>query len=147
MTRFSADVNALVQGTETFERLMQRCRPAYARFVRDIRGTAPDFRPFVPGEEGADAWVVADFEPADICADEDEGSEGKAGCRGTPKPMYLDDVRAHIQQYVITLLHARGDPVNVKSRQVTHARAPPQRAFRRQGRADTAVLHGVVNAQ
>lgn len=140
MTRFSTDVNALVQGTETFERLMQRCRPAYARFVRDVRGTAPDFRPFVPGEDGADTWVVADFEPADVCVDESEMGEGT-------KPMYLNDVRAHIQQYVVFLLRALDCLTNAEIRQLAHARAPPQRALRRQSRVDTAVLRRVGNTQ
>ncbi|KAJ7653846.1 P-loop containing nucleoside triphosphate hydrolase protein [Mycena rosella] len=43
---FVGDLHVLLEGVPRADGLLQTIRPAQARFRRDIRGTAPDFRPF-----------------------------------------------------------------------------------------------------
>jgi hypothetical protein len=93
VTVFQREVGALVQGEEAYERLIQRCRPAYFRLKRDIRGTAPRFVPFLRNED------PRDFD-ADFCAElELPGeTEAKEEEEVLPEVMYLDDVRKHIEK-------------------------------------------------
>ena len=93
---FSSDVGALVQGAESFERLMQHCRPAYARFKRDIRGTAPDFVPFTCGEDPFN-FKSPVFEPD---TEDEEDLDSGIELYDSQKTMHLDAVRQHIQKYV-----------------------------------------------
>ena len=46
VTNFSYDVSHLVKGADSFEQLLQRCRPAYAQLKEKIWSTVPDYRPF-----------------------------------------------------------------------------------------------------
>ncbi|KAF8839203.1 hypothetical protein BDN67DRAFT_906031 [Paxillus ammoniavirescens] len=46
VNEFCAAFKSVVDGTSSDKRLAQRNRALYAIFKRDIRGTAPDFRPF-----------------------------------------------------------------------------------------------------
>lgn len=73
---------------------MQKCRPAYARLKRDIRGTAPDFRPFTAGQD-ASSYTPPVFEPESAAqSDSDSDNDGEPA----EAPMNLDDVRKHIQR-------------------------------------------------
>ncbi|KIJ57924.1 hypothetical protein HYDPIDRAFT_120172 [Hydnomerulius pinastri MD-312] len=51
ISAFSDAFKGTVSGTSSDKSLAQRNRALYALFKRDIRGTAPDFRPFHPPEE------------------------------------------------------------------------------------------------
>ncbi|EKM56235.1 uncharacterized protein PHACADRAFT_207519 [Phanerochaete carnosa HHB-10118-sp] len=46
ITSFCDKVQSLIRGAESHERLIQKCRPAYKTFKRDIRRTAPQFKPY-----------------------------------------------------------------------------------------------------
>ncbi|KAF8839213.1 hypothetical protein BDN67DRAFT_906024 [Paxillus ammoniavirescens] len=48
---FCAAFKGIIDGTGSDKRLAQRNRALYADFKRDIRGTAPDFRPFANPEQ------------------------------------------------------------------------------------------------
>ena len=87
VTGFASDVGALVKGIETFERLLQKCRPAYAKFKLDIRSTAPDFVPFTDSDDSSQ-YAPPIFEP---------GDEAGVMCG---EIMNLDYVRKHIQRWV-----------------------------------------------
>ncbi|KAJ3559507.1 hypothetical protein NM688_g311 [Phlebia brevispora] len=95
VTTFSTDVEHLIQGRESYQRLIQRCRPAYTQFRYDIRRTAPKMRPF----------EKADYDTGETF---DVVSEGGGGLGVTSMlyhgksaqktgAMYLRDVRTHIQ--------------------------------------------------
>jgi len=85
VTGFSTEVAQLIRGSEGYEQLIQQCRPAFAKFKQDIRSTAPDFRPFTDERD----------EPREECVpEEDMGGSVPV----TPDPMYLSDVRDHIQR-------------------------------------------------
>ena len=90
VTTFSREVGLLIEGEEAFERLLQRCRPAYLRLKHDIRGTAPRFIPFLRNEDtkGFDASWNAESESTS------EDEDGQA----LSEVMYLDDVKTHIQK-------------------------------------------------
>lgn len=81
------DVQSLISGAEGSERLLQKCRPAHQRFKFSILSTAPNFRPFRSDKE--------DSTTLKFTIDEDDNNpEG----RTARKPMYLDDVKSHIQK-------------------------------------------------
>lgn len=139
VTRFSRDVAQLVQGSETFESLLQLCRPAYAQFKIDIRLTMPQFRPFkdvyeeqrVPQSEVCEAaeevklpvprygvYAVEKVEqeaPRVLIVPSPTTSDPEhIGTSSTPVepdgttydippalPMYLQDVRKHIERSVL----------------------------------------------
>lgn len=83
------DVQALVNGTEGFERLLQRCRPAHRQLKYNILSTAPNFRPFkTAGNDSKDFKAVVDLDDADF------QTVGKL----TSKALYLDDVKTYIQR-------------------------------------------------
>ncbi|KAH8091801.1 P-loop containing nucleoside triphosphate hydrolase protein [Cristinia sonorae] len=94
VTAFSGDVERLVRGTDNFEYLLQKCRPAYRTFKHHVRSTCPDLRPF------SDASV----EPHDDTAAQQQFDAGvglepmSEGWSPFAAPMYLNDVRVHIDQ-------------------------------------------------
>ena len=45
ITSFCNDVQSLIRGSEAYERLIQKCNPAYKAFKSNIKRTAPQFRP------------------------------------------------------------------------------------------------------
>ncbi|KAI0088919.1 P-loop containing nucleoside triphosphate hydrolase protein [Irpex rosettiformis] len=93
VTSFSHQVGSLIEGEEAFERLLQRCRPAYLRLKHDIRGTAPRFMPFMKNEDTKGFDVDWKIEP-DVSVLE----EGDEGCRELSEVMHLDDVKKHIEK-------------------------------------------------
>ena len=91
VTAFSTDVDHIIQGRESYERLIQRCRPAYASFKYDIRSTAPKMRPFEKPELDTDASIdIADDSVGDLV--------NLKLFSSTTKTMYLRDVRRHIER-------------------------------------------------
>ncbi|EKM56257.1 uncharacterized protein PHACADRAFT_140877 [Phanerochaete carnosa HHB-10118-sp] len=94
VTGFSDDVGALIKGTESFERLIQQCRPAYKRFKRDIYGTKPDYLPFTTNEDTS-GFTSPVFEP-DV-TEEDDSDSGIGQCSAHSKTMNLDAVKKHIE--------------------------------------------------
>ena len=91
VTAFSTDVEHIIQGRESYERLIQRCRPAYASFKHDIRSTAPRMRPFEKPELDTGASIdIADDSVSDLVNMELS--------RSSAKTMYLRDVRHHIER-------------------------------------------------
>ncbi|KAF7797716.1 hypothetical protein EIP86_008916 [Pleurotus ostreatoroseus] len=98
VTAFSGIVDNLIQGRDHYETLIQECRPAYQVFKTDIRRTAPRMRPF-ENQNAADSVVIEDDENDsgfDIIID-GEAMPRSADGEPLPKPMYLDEVRNHIQ--------------------------------------------------
>lgn len=97
VTSFSREVSALIQGEESFERLIQRCRPAYAKLKRDIRRTAPQFIPFTHDEDSTGFSADFDIEPDDIIP---QKQDDDAEVPDVPEKTYLDDIRNHIEKCV-----------------------------------------------
>ncbi len=92
MTEFSAEVEHLIQGRESYEKLIQRCRPAYSDFKKLIWSTAPDMRPY----EDEDKDPMARSYVATVDEESDIGES-------TSKPVYLKEVRRHIQRLLFLL--------------------------------------------
>ncbi|KAF8839207.1 hypothetical protein BDN67DRAFT_970437 [Paxillus ammoniavirescens] len=67
---FCAAFKSVVDGTGSDKRLAQRNRALYATFKKDIRGTAPDFRPF---ENPKDYTPFDTLEPDETLGDRDPG--------------------------------------------------------------------------
>lgn len=95
MTGFSGDVARLVEGTQRFEQMVQRCRPAYATFKKDIRKTAPDFRPFTDPNDSAIDHDNPDVRVQVVTEDSEDGDES---LMSIDKAVYLPEVRDHIQK-------------------------------------------------
>lgn len=100
VTSFAGEVNALIQGAESHERLIQRCRPAYKAFKCDIRKTAPRFRPY-ENEQIVDD--LDDFTEIVVDSDTDAASDPSLDDSPATAPMYLEDVRSHIHKYFTSL--------------------------------------------
>ncbi len=95
VTGFSADVANLVEGTQSFEQLIQRCRPAYIAFRRDIRRTAPDFRSFTgPNDPEIHPFSNPNVRIQVVTGDSEDGDDNLVKIN---KPVYLPEVRDHIQ--------------------------------------------------
>jgi hypothetical protein len=84
---FCDDFKSFVNGSHEDKRLAQRNRAIYSDFKREIRGTAPDFRPFDRPEE----YVPLD----DI-----EGTMTLTMRNPGVKTMGIHDVSKAIQEYV-----------------------------------------------
>ena len=113
VARFSGDVLNLVCGNESFESLLQLCRPAYSQFKSDIYATKLTFCPYAnPAECNGSAMEVYILPPEAIRAMTPTSETSIPDPVYVPnsypvkssKPMYLEDVREHIESYVV-LLH------------------------------------------
>lgn len=89
ITTFTAEVENVIQGRESHEYLLQKCRPAYRAFKMDIRSTAPRMRPYLSAmdDDHSATFDVEDDTP--LSSDESV----------LPEPMYLPDVHDHIERY------------------------------------------------
>lgn len=107
LTSFSNEVNALVQGYESYERLLQKCRPAYTKLQRDIRGTAPRFTPFTHAEDSngycPDIAIEPESEPVEHVEIASMEDEVQSLVSIESETMNLGDVRKHIERYVYSL--------------------------------------------
>lgn len=102
VTRFSVDVEHVIRGSESFESLLQSCRAAYASFKCDIHGTEPIFKPFINEDEASDRYSPME-EASEVAFEEvihEDPVTNDSGNTNALSPMYLEDVRAHIQKYV-----------------------------------------------
>ncbi|KAK7693683.1 hypothetical protein QCA50_003253 [Cerrena zonata] len=141
VTRFSGDVANLVRGSESFESLLQLCRPAYAQFKCDVFQTKPVFRPYSnPGEEPVsesepttceipcqptalspvllrtpvesfEERIVYEYVEEAVRTSTSASTNPTPNVIATPPPMYLQDVRDHIQR-----LMTRELPFNIPYR-------------------------------
>ena len=89
ITAFSAEVDNVIEGRESFEYLIRACRPALDSFTRDIRSTAPRMRPFMSDTEDKIQELVVD-------GDAPKWGDNEA----LPAPVYLPQVRSHIERFV-----------------------------------------------
>ena len=114
VARFSGDVLNLVCGNESFESLLQLCRPAYSQFKADIYATKPIFCPYTnPAECNGSAMRVSppqlSIQPEASRAVTPTLEAFIPGPAYVPnsrpvklsEPMYLEDVREHIESYVV----------------------------------------------
>ncbi|CAL1705006.1 unnamed protein product [Somion occarium] len=100
VTRFSVDVEHVIRGSESFESLLQSCRAAYASFKCDIHGTEPIFKPFINEDEASDRYSPME-EASEVAFEEvihEDPVTNDSGNTNALSPMYLEDVRAHIQK-------------------------------------------------
>ncbi|TCD67241.1 hypothetical protein EIP91_000370 [Steccherinum ochraceum] len=95
ITGFSTNVECLVRGSDNFEHLLQRCRPAYATFKRDVRGTSPDLRPFKDLEAEMFGNGLDSDERYEILEEANDAYD--ATSLGRSSPLYLCDVKDHIE--------------------------------------------------
>jgi hypothetical protein len=79
-----------VNGSHEDKCLAQRNRALYANFKRDIRGTAPDFRPFIHPEQY-------------VSLDDTEGNMTLSERDPGVKVVGVYDIRKVIQEYVFVL--------------------------------------------
>ena len=90
ITSFCNAVRLHIQGERQAAEIVQLNRKAYAEFKQCIRSTAPNFKPFSDDQEGLSSTLE------DI-ADDDEREEISIREK-KESPLYLCDVRKHIQQ-------------------------------------------------
>ncbi|KAF9229123.1 hypothetical protein BS17DRAFT_792113 [Gyrodon lividus] len=88
-------VDRFVRGGAEASALIQRNREAFAQFKREIRATAPNFRPFT----AVAASTAKNFKNA-LDDGEDEGTEEGLHTLSLAEPFSLDDMRKHIQKSV-----------------------------------------------
>lgn len=92
----SSELDALVQGSEGSERLLQQCRPAHQQLKFDILGTAPNFRPFCTAADDKKDFAVE--------VDEDDAVEKNRKRKRTSSsaPIYLKDIRSQIDKCALS---------------------------------------------
>ncbi|KIP02342.1 hypothetical protein PHLGIDRAFT_32230 [Phlebiopsis gigantea 11061_1 CR5-6] len=83
------DVQALVNGTDGFERLLQRCRPAHQQLKFDILSTAPNFKPFKSETGNSNGFKAV--------IDQDDADFQESGTH-VSKALYLDNIKSYIQR-------------------------------------------------
>ncbi|KIJ68612.1 hypothetical protein HYDPIDRAFT_106826 [Hydnomerulius pinastri MD-312] len=95
LATFCLTVDQHVQGGGAFCGLIQKHRKTYSSFRRDIRLTAPRFVPFPSASK-----ATMEFED-NLASDSDASSdEEDDDCVLSQNPIYLEDVREHIQKSV-----------------------------------------------
>ena len=110
VARFSGDVLNLVCGNESFESLLQLCRPAYSQFKADIYATKLIFCPYTNPEECNGSAIGVYMPQSEVSRAMTPTSETFSPDPvyvhpvRSSGPMYLEDVREHIESYVV-LLH------------------------------------------
>ncbi|KAF9244557.1 P-loop containing nucleoside triphosphate hydrolase protein [Melanogaster broomeanus] len=97
VAEFCRTVEQFVRGGAETGALIQRNREAFAQLKREIRATAPNFRPFIAA--AASASATKDFKNA-LDDGEDEGTEEGLHTLSLAEPFFLDDMRKHIQKSV-----------------------------------------------
>lgn len=97
VTKFAANVQRLIQGSENFESLIQQCRPAYQRFRHNIRRTSLNFQPFVDAEDAENSCGSRGLH-IKVEAYPDEESTDDNSLDAVP-PVYLRSIKENIQKY------------------------------------------------
>jgi hypothetical protein len=101
---FIGELDKVLEGVPRADGLLQVIRPAQERFRREIRNTAPDFRPF---EEPRGLENISNYEPFGepaFLANED-GDEGPDDVDEEPyarnaRPIFIDAVLERAHAYV-----------------------------------------------
>lgn len=100
--RFNRDLSRHIEGTSDEAGLLQTIRPAQLCFRREIRLSAPDFKPFERQHAGGRTLPVITF-----LANEEEGDNGDVtGIQtfNTSDVIYIDEVFKRAQMCVNTSL-------------------------------------------
>jgi hypothetical protein len=104
---FVRDLERHLEGTPEEGGLLQRIRPSQERFRREIKATAPDFRPYEKryAKSKSAHWpaFLDDEERADAGDDvENEASVGvgQPTLVDTPRTIYVDEVHERAGKYV-----------------------------------------------
>lgn len=126
VTKFANEFRNYSNGMSDYAQLIQKCKPAYEEFYKNVKATAPDFRPytlkekkkyagvfstrFKDPEDESDAEDTSDEESEDDDEDDDSEeddieyvdgkSEAAPSSHKKKKPMYVDEVKKYIQSYV-----------------------------------------------
>ncbi|KAJ7886796.1 P-loop containing nucleoside triphosphate hydrolase protein [Mycena olivaceomarginata] len=88
--QFIAELNNIIEGVYHPEGLLQGIRPAQEQFRREIRHTAPDFRPFEEPVEFLTAYVEPFPDPAFLLNEDGEG--GQEPHAEKTAPIFIDAV-------------------------------------------------------
>jgi hypothetical protein len=86
LTSFSTDAQRYIDGSSNYEVLMQTCRKAYKEFKFNIRKTAPNFIPAASPSHGH------------------KHTRTHADNSSTSEAFYLDDMRRHIESFVLLMI-------------------------------------------
>jgi hypothetical protein len=97
--QFIAELNNIIEGVYHPEGLLQAIRPAQEQFRREIRHTAPDFRPFEEPVEFLTAYVEPFPDPAFLLNEDGEG--GQEPHAEKTGPIFIDAVLKRADKYVL----------------------------------------------
>jgi len=89
ITKFCASIEGYAQGSPEAGRLIHENRTVWRVFKAEIRGTAPNFKPFVDamGSSGKFENCLGDGEDEELISD--------------GQPFYFTDMRRHLEQCVV----------------------------------------------
>ncbi|KAJ7651398.1 hypothetical protein FB45DRAFT_1079214, partial [Roridomyces roridus] len=87
---FATALDRLIDGIPHAGGLLQVIRPAQERFRREIRGTAPDFRPFEQDDERT--GVETSFSYPQFLGNEEREVNGDGDALAVSAPIYIDQV-------------------------------------------------------
>ena len=93
ITDFCCDLKEMVHGNGANKTFIQENRATYELFKRAIRGTAPDFKPFVHGASYRSLYV----------SDENSEEESESSER-TGETFDLNDVRRIIKRWILPVI-------------------------------------------
>ncbi len=105
--RFCSDFENYVRGLSHFESLIQHCKPAFLQLSRDIRATAPNFRPYTAAELGETNSLNTSFD--DLEEDEQvlkssgievsklEGTNPSKSEQDRP-PQFIDEIQVFVSR-------------------------------------------------
>lgn len=85
---FNTDVQRFIEGNSNYEVLMQANRIAFKEFKTTIRKTAPNFIPSLSSSRNMN------------------GGRARVDNASTSDSFYLDDMRRHIELFVLLLFHS-----------------------------------------
>jgi hypothetical protein len=92
LTSFSTSVHHLARGSPQANRLIRENKEAWKVFKMAIRGTVPNFRPFVDARSAGGGGDGNDGFENRLADEEDEL------VISTAEPIYLKDMRKHLEK-------------------------------------------------
>jgi hypothetical protein len=100
--QFIGELNNIIEGVYHPEGLLQAIRPSQEQFRREIRHTAPDFRPFEEPVEFRMEYEEPFPDPVFLLNEDGEGRQGPHA--GKTMPIFIDTVMRRAEEYVCCCL-------------------------------------------
>ncbi|KAJ3825902.1 P-loop containing nucleoside triphosphate hydrolase protein [Lentinula raphanica] len=92
---FIVDLSKLLEGTPEHDALLQCIRPHQEKFKREIRRSAPKFRPYE--KESGPQTTMPRFEFLDNEENEQEGDDDEDNLSANRQPIYIEEVYRRLQ--------------------------------------------------